>query len=635
MEDADLILLYSFKQLGCPIDDSVISCETLPSDTLMTCCATAVNIIDPHQQVPLMAPQEEPSRYRYVQDLKSALHAIGYSTELEYHLLLYPNPVDSRKLLTFLAQQLPTRDQRTTFTIKGESEWLGDIRFYSYQASITPWVLPVFQHTDVMNSSSRPIFPAPKRHGPAWCRLYWRNLSPPEESPAPLVQSLVRGVVGRMLVTYEFQLLSDRADPLDYPLIPSIPDSPIPSTSFFTRQVRFASEKEYSRNPYKNHPCGTPLHYNPHRAVSQQVQEYTIPLSQGPTNEDFSGLHKSITQTNKLINESILHFASLRQLSQKLSRLSDDLMHEFRIHANVTNHAQNVDESLEQLEASVEKLRNRIFSFEETLDESRGAAMYQRGSVLAFPRVDTGKTRAQNLAIMQTELAETIKKNEKSFYNLSVAIALHRNVEHHMRTVAPDPVRLDPADKGKPDDDDDDYLKLKTKRHRKDYVKRIGDMHRRLSSQEEDYDRMRHEIHDLYSEIRLCEERLNRMLNEASIMLAQRKNPELVFDRPQPRSPQQSMMADQKAFSGRVSRLLSVIHQNYSSVNSVRNTLDQLETESMDLNDKILAEIRYRTNEAEASVEAEIKRVQTENDELEIRTMIAAKGPAQKKDTRK
>ena len=112
MEEVEEILLFSLRDIKCPVDElaSLTSLKDLSSAGVYGCAAFCVNLIVASNAFPKALPKPIPVKVNLCTKLASEIKKRGFRGELSYHNFLYPTLDVTRALLMWLVQALPSRD---------------------------------------------------------------------------------------------------------------------------------------------------------------------------------------------------------------------------------------------------------------------------------------------------------------------------------------------------------------------------------------------------------------------------------------------------------------------------------------------------------------------------------------------
>lgn len=90
MEDADQILLTSFRQVGCTVRDDATSLGDLSTGDVVTICQQSVRQIEGSgkgesvESAPVELPKDMAAKFRVCADLAVKMQQLGYRGELSF-----------------------------------------------------------------------------------------------------------------------------------------------------------------------------------------------------------------------------------------------------------------------------------------------------------------------------------------------------------------------------------------------------------------------------------------------------------------------------------------------------------------------------------------------------------------------
>eukprot|EP00735_Rhodelphis_limneticus_P014378 TRINITY_DN8398_c0_g1::TRINITY_DN8398_c0_g1_i1::g.29064::m.29064 TRINITY_DN8398_c0_g1::TRINITY_DN8398_c0_g1_i1::g.29064 ORF type:complete len:675 (-),score=184.87,sp/A7RNG8/CCD22_NEMVE/32.40/4e-101,DUF812/PF05667.6/2.3e-126,ATG16/PF08614.6/2e+03,ATG16/PF08614.6/0.0042,ATG16/PF08614.6/3,ATG16/PF08614.6/3.1,ATG16/PF08614.6/3e+03,Tropomyosin_1/PF12718.2/3.4e+03,Tropomyosin_1/PF12718.2/7.6,Tropomyosin_1/PF12718.2/0.0076,SNARE/PF05739.14/2,SNARE/PF05739.14/37,SNARE/PF05739.14/6.1e+02,SNARE/PF05739.14 len=108
--EVDEIIVFSLRQIGCPIPEEVRSVAAFDPELLFECVGRCLRIIKEHNGFPLRLPGAQGARFRVCTLFADTIRELGYRDQVGFQQLLYPNEKESRKLLLYLVEALPKED---------------------------------------------------------------------------------------------------------------------------------------------------------------------------------------------------------------------------------------------------------------------------------------------------------------------------------------------------------------------------------------------------------------------------------------------------------------------------------------------------------------------------------------------
>ncbi|XP_047482449.1 coiled-coil domain-containing protein 22 homolog [Penaeus chinensis] len=147
MEEVDKILILTLNQLGCDIDEEVKSVGGFGIPEVVTGVVKCIRAINSDYELPSSLPQNMAQRFRAAASIAQAIKDVGYSGDVGYQSLLYPNETDLRKIFMFLLEKLP----KDTATVSDEP--LNKLTLIKMEAKRRlaeslkqPWIPPHCRH---------------------------------------------------------------------------------------------------------------------------------------------------------------------------------------------------------------------------------------------------------------------------------------------------------------------------------------------------------------------------------------------------------------------------------------------------------------------------------------------------------
>ncbi|XP_018010981.1 coiled-coil domain-containing protein 22 homolog [Hyalella azteca] len=149
MEQVDKIILTSLAAIGCDLEEDVESLSQLGMGAVVEGVVVCLKAIDAKQFASLShkLPPNIAQRFRAATAIADAVKALGYTGDLGYQSLLYPNEVDVRRFFSFLLERLPKEDievQREDLSPAGVL--LARAQQHLRQALSRPWLPPHCRH---------------------------------------------------------------------------------------------------------------------------------------------------------------------------------------------------------------------------------------------------------------------------------------------------------------------------------------------------------------------------------------------------------------------------------------------------------------------------------------------------------
>eukprot|EP01097_Dermamoeba_algensis_P005936 TRINITY_DN3732_c0_g2_i1.p1 TRINITY_DN3732_c0_g2~~TRINITY_DN3732_c0_g2_i1.p1 ORF type:complete len:501 (-),score=213.87 TRINITY_DN3732_c0_g2_i1:806-2269(-) len=106
-KEIDGIILVSLRDIGCDIGEEVKNVGQLEPDTYLQAVVLALGAIDEKKKFPLPLPRNMSQKVNVCSEIAKSIKELGFKGEVSYHHLLYPNEIDTRRLLIFLVENIP------------------------------------------------------------------------------------------------------------------------------------------------------------------------------------------------------------------------------------------------------------------------------------------------------------------------------------------------------------------------------------------------------------------------------------------------------------------------------------------------------------------------------------------------
>lgn len=145
MDQVDGIIISTLNTLGCDLEDEISSLSQFGLEEVVSGAVHCLRAIDSQRCAGLShrLPQNMAQRFRAAAAIAQEIKSLGYSGDLGYQSLLYPNEVDVRRLFSFLLERLP-RDAADLAQepLSGADLLLASARQRLQQQLSRPWLPP-------------------------------------------------------------------------------------------------------------------------------------------------------------------------------------------------------------------------------------------------------------------------------------------------------------------------------------------------------------------------------------------------------------------------------------------------------------------------------------------------------------
>eukprot|EP00128_Syssomonas_multiformis_P015077 Colp12_sorted_trinity150504_noHs@17212 len=153
MEEVDNIIIVTLKQLSSPLPVEITSLKQFTPEHVVDGVARCLTAISQGKEFPNTLPKDMSTRFRIGTNLATACQELGYPSDIGYHLFLYPNEDNIRKLFIWLVERLPKESSEAVEDPLGPMALLMRTVGAEVKRRLdVPWVLPMCK----------------KRNGVAW-----------------------------------------------------------------------------------------------------------------------------------------------------------------------------------------------------------------------------------------------------------------------------------------------------------------------------------------------------------------------------------------------------------------------------------------------------------------------------------
>ncbi|XP_055372658.1 coiled-coil domain-containing protein 22 homolog [Condylostylus longicornis] len=112
MDEVDNIIIHSLKQIGCNIDDDVISLSSFSPELLVETVSKCLQLIKPSSNLPKNLPSNMAQRFSVSSTLAEAVQSVGFRGDIGYQTFLYSNVTEVRRVFMFLIERLPKETEK-------------------------------------------------------------------------------------------------------------------------------------------------------------------------------------------------------------------------------------------------------------------------------------------------------------------------------------------------------------------------------------------------------------------------------------------------------------------------------------------------------------------------------------------
>ncbi|KAK6619484.1 hypothetical protein RUM43_012241 [Polyplax serrata] len=140
MEEVDRIILHSLRQIGCDINEEVMSLKQFDSELIVKSAVSCLELIQPGLGLPKSLPHNMAAKYRVGQLIAQACMDNGYPGDMGYQTFLYSGEADVRKVLMFLIEKLPKEQEKFVQEPTGSELLLRKIKSKVKEELSKPWL---------------------------------------------------------------------------------------------------------------------------------------------------------------------------------------------------------------------------------------------------------------------------------------------------------------------------------------------------------------------------------------------------------------------------------------------------------------------------------------------------------------
>eukprot|EP01104_Vermistella_antarctica_P003369 TRINITY_DN1354_c0_g1_i1.p1 TRINITY_DN1354_c0_g1~~TRINITY_DN1354_c0_g1_i1.p1 ORF type:complete len:672 (-),score=226.67 TRINITY_DN1354_c0_g1_i1:21-1880(-) len=110
-DEVDQIVLHSLRSLGCEISDDTKRISDLDQDQVFKAVVSCLFAIDENLKYPNALPNNTAKAVSLSTEIASTIKDLGFRGSIGYHNLIYPNATDTRNILVFLDETLPSKEK--------------------------------------------------------------------------------------------------------------------------------------------------------------------------------------------------------------------------------------------------------------------------------------------------------------------------------------------------------------------------------------------------------------------------------------------------------------------------------------------------------------------------------------------
>lgn len=125
MEEVDNIIIHTLKEIGCEINEEVLTLREFSVEMVVHSVSKCLSTINDQLNVQSVLPESMSARFRVGSTLASSCKELGYQGEMGYQTFLYANEHNLRNVLMFLIEKLPKESAENSNETIGTSALLG------------------------------------------------------------------------------------------------------------------------------------------------------------------------------------------------------------------------------------------------------------------------------------------------------------------------------------------------------------------------------------------------------------------------------------------------------------------------------------------------------------------------------
>lgn len=111
MEEVDIIILQSLREIGCNLDEDA-RLKTLTPEEIFKCIGRLCKCIKPDMEVARHLPAQMAQRFSAASQLVDSCKSLGFNGDLGYQTILYSNPIELRRIFMWLIEHIPKSEDK-------------------------------------------------------------------------------------------------------------------------------------------------------------------------------------------------------------------------------------------------------------------------------------------------------------------------------------------------------------------------------------------------------------------------------------------------------------------------------------------------------------------------------------------
>lgn len=112
MEEVDQIIIHTLRQVGCALDEEVVSLKQFTTEITVEGVVRCLRLISPDRELPIHVSPNMVERYHLGMMLANACTELGFKGDLGYQTFLYSSEAEMRRIFMFLFEKLPKESEK-------------------------------------------------------------------------------------------------------------------------------------------------------------------------------------------------------------------------------------------------------------------------------------------------------------------------------------------------------------------------------------------------------------------------------------------------------------------------------------------------------------------------------------------
>ncbi|KAA6403814.1 MAG: hypothetical protein EZS28_000664 [Streblomastix strix] len=595
MESADSITLELLRQIGCQIDKSITSCEGLSSELFCHCCAVALNHINSELGLPTDLQKSGLKQWSLWAKLSDAMIKVGFKDECRPSDFNEPSALDARKFFNFLLTKQP-RAEKVESRVESKNQLMFQIKSVILREFRRPWEPPNIQGNNPINYKEEHFnkpFPSLSPQNEA---KYWNMVNSKYPKIKDNMKEQAKTVVQRALADAGFKNLFDRTnDTIPLGIIQMMKGG---KSKWKQSQKLKGSKKGEQDKDQKQDENEEDGKYN-------EKEE-----------DDISILNRLRQEAEETLQTLIKAAEQLNQQRERIKEMTENVdiremekqigLKESKMLQLLVQMLPNYEESLETLKELNQKISERIKKLGNGFEKERGEYVKEFRRMWESRKGERG--RVQTLEEQLNNVREQMQSLTEDAKSKISQIEELRDLEKDM-----DEKNQQQSSSSQSEKDSEKKDKSHWKGSRKDYIEKIGEIYNSHNAQKKEIERISIEITSIAGEIKLSEEKLDRVFREVD---------ELVYQaaRQETKQSKEAMTKEgekKDSFTKQTYQNVIEIHKNYNELLYIAQSSGRISNQSIDTQARIDEQKQSNTLTKKQKIEKELAEIIKSNEELE------------------